>query len=100
MRNRIHELTWAFDDISEQITDIKTALKLYEERLRESAEEPRTQSILRGQLKQLELAEKIVNSSQNVLMNFYGIIFMEELKQRLKSDFTRTAKSYVLYIGC
>ena len=58
MRNRIHELTWAFDDISEQITDIKTALKLYEERLRESAEEPRTQSILRGQLKQLEIAEK------------------------------------------
>ena len=58
MRNRIHELTWAFDDILEQITDIKTALKLYEERLRESAEEPRTQSILRGQLKQLELAER------------------------------------------
>lgn len=58
MRNRIHELLWAFEDISEQITDIKTVLKLYEERLRENAEEPRTQSILRGQLKQLELAEK------------------------------------------
>ena len=58
MRKRIREIAWAFDDISEQITDIKTALKLYEERLRESAEEPRTQSILRGQLKQLELAEK------------------------------------------
>ena len=58
MRKRIREIAWAFDDISEQITDIKTALKFYEERLRESAEEPRTQSILRGQLKQLEIAEK------------------------------------------
>ena len=58
MRNRIHELTWAFADISEQITDIKTVLKLYEERLRESAEEPCTQSVLRGQLKQLELVER------------------------------------------
>lgn len=58
MRKTIREIAGAFDEISEQITDIKTALKLYEERLRESAEEPRTQSILRGQLKQLELAEK------------------------------------------
>ena len=49
---------YAFDDIFEQITDIKIVLKLYEERLRESAEEPRTQSILRGQIKQLELVEK------------------------------------------
>ena len=58
MRKRLHETSYAFDDISEQITDIKIVLKLYEERLRESAEEPRTQSILRGQIKQLELVEK------------------------------------------
>lgn len=58
MRKRIHELAWAFDDISEQVTDIKAVLKLYEERLRESAEESTTQSILRGQIKLLELTEK------------------------------------------
>ena len=58
MRKRIHELAWAFDDISEQVTDIKAVLKLYEERLRESAEEPTTQSILRGQIKLLETIEK------------------------------------------
>ena len=58
MRKRIHEMSWAFDDIWEQIKDIQEVLKLYEERLRESAEEERTQSILRGQIKLLELAEK------------------------------------------
>ena len=58
MRKRIHEMSWAFDDIWEQIRDVNVVLKLYEERLRESAEEERTQSILRGQLKLLELAEK------------------------------------------
>ena len=58
MRKRIHEMSWAFDDIWEQIKDIHEVLKLYEERLRESAEEERTQSILRGQIKLLELAEK------------------------------------------
>ena len=61
MRKRIHEMSWAFDDIWEQIKDIHEALKLYEERLRESAEteaEFKAQSILRGQLKLLELAEK------------------------------------------
>ena len=55
MRKRIHEMSWAFDDIWEQIRDVNVVLKLYEERLRESAEEERTQSILRGQIKQLEL---------------------------------------------
>ena len=58
MRKRIHEMSWAFDDIWEQIRDVNVVLKLYEERLRESAEEERTQSILRGQIKLLELAEK------------------------------------------
>lgn len=58
MRKRLHETAYAFDDISEKITDIKIVLKLYEERLRESAEEPRTQSILRGQLRLLDLIEK------------------------------------------
>lgn len=58
MRKRIHEMSWAFDDIWEQIRDVNVVLKLYEERLRESAEEERTQSILRGQIKQLELVEK------------------------------------------
>lgn len=58
MRKRIHEMSWAFDDIWEQIRDVNAVLKLYEERLRESAEEERTQSILRGQIKLLELAEK------------------------------------------
>ena len=58
MRKRIHEMSWAFDDIWEQIKDVHEVLKLYEERLRESAEEERTQSILRGQIKLLELAEK------------------------------------------
>ena len=58
MRKRIHERSWAFDDIWEQIRDVNVVLKLYEERLRESAEEERTQSILRGQIKLLELAEK------------------------------------------
>ena len=61
MRKRIHEMSWAFDDIWEQIKDIHEVLKLYEERLRESAEteaEFKAQSILRGQLKLLELAEK------------------------------------------
>ena len=57
MRKRIHEMSWAFDDIWEQIRDVNVVLKLYEERLRESAEEERTQSILRGQIKLLELAE-------------------------------------------
>ena len=51
-------MSWAFDDIWEQIRDVNVVLKLYEERLRESAEEERTQSILRGQIKQLELVEK------------------------------------------
>ena len=58
MRKRIHEMSWASDDIWEQIRDVNVVLKLYEERLRESAEEERTQSILRGQIKLLELAEK------------------------------------------
>ena len=58
MRKRLHETSWAFDNIFEQITDIKLVLSLYEERLRESAEEPRAQSILRGQLKLLDLIEK------------------------------------------
>ena len=58
MRKRIHEMSWAFDDIWEQIRDVNVVLKLYEERLRESAEEEITQSILRGQIKLLELAEK------------------------------------------
>lgn len=58
MRDRLHQTIWAFEDIMEQITDIKEVLIIYEERLRESAEEPRTQSILRGQIKQLELVEK------------------------------------------
>ena len=58
MRKRIHEMSWAFDDIWEQIRDVNVVLKLYEERLRESAEEERTQSMLRGQIKLLELAEK------------------------------------------
>ena len=58
MRKRIHEMSWAFDDIWEQIRDVNVVLKLYEERLRESAEEERTQRILRGQIKLLELAEK------------------------------------------
>lgn len=58
MRKRIHEMSWAFDDIWEQIRDVNVVLKLYEERLRESAEEERTQSILRGQIILLELAEK------------------------------------------
>ena len=61
MRNRIREMSWAFEDIWEQIKDILEVLKLYEERLEESAEteaEFKAQSILRGQLKLLELAEK------------------------------------------
>lgn len=61
MRKRIHEMSWAFDDIWEQIKDIHEVLKLYEERLEESAEteaEFKAQSILRGQLKLLEFAEK------------------------------------------
>jgi hypothetical protein len=61
MRKRIQEMSWAFDDICEQIKDIHEVLKLYEERLEESAEtevEFKAQSILRGQLKLLELAEK------------------------------------------
>lgn len=58
MRERLHKTAYIFDDIFEQITDIKEVLIIYEERLRESAEEPRTQSILRGQLKLLDLIEK------------------------------------------
>ena len=61
MRKRIHEMSWAFDDIWEQIKDIHEVLKLYGERLEESAEteaEFKAQSILRGQLKLLEFAEK------------------------------------------
>ena len=60
MRKRIHEMSWAFDDIWEQIKDIHEVLKLYEERLRESAEteaEFKAQSIIRGLMKLLELAE-------------------------------------------
>ena len=57
MRKRIHEMSWAFDDIWEQIKDIHEVLKLYEERLEESAEESLTQSVLRGQLKLLDLIQ-------------------------------------------
>ena len=55
MRKRLHDLLYTFDNIHEQISDIQKVLALYEEKLEESAEESLTQSLLRGQLKLLDL---------------------------------------------
>lgn len=58
MRDELHKASYAFDDVHEQITDIRTIVNLYEERLAESAAESRTQNILRGLLRLLDLLEK------------------------------------------
>lgn len=58
MRKRLQDLLYTFTDIHEQIKDVQTVLNLYEERLEESAEESITQSLLRGQLKLLDMIKK------------------------------------------
>lgn len=58
MREHLRKASYDFDDIHEQITDIRTVLNLYEEHLAESVEESAIQSILRGLLRLLNLLEK------------------------------------------